>query len=114
GFTVAEHRYDDGKPDRRFGGGYYDDEYGEHRPSERIHREPLPGQHIFVELEISRERNQVQVDGVEDQFDRHDDDDDVSASQHTGDPHQEKKEAEQQEVYERWLEPLRKRRWSLQ
>src|SRR5688572_11567514 len=87
--AIAEHRYDNAKSYRGFCRRHDDDEYCEHRSGERIYREPLRRKHFLVQLKVARECNQVEVDRIQDQLDRHEDDDDVAARQDPGDSNNE-------------------------
>src|SRR5882724_984711 len=65
GFAVAEESDDDAEADGSFRGSVGDDEKGEY----------LPGN----VAKVTREGDEVDVDGVEDQLDGHEHDDDVAA-----------------------------------
>src|SRR5213075_2505545 len=79
--AIAEHCYDYSESDGGLGSGDNDDEYRKYRPGERIHRKSFCAEHFFVQLEIPRERDQVEIDGVQNQLDGHEDDDNVAARQ---------------------------------
>src|SRR5215470_13262153 len=67
---VAEEGDQDAEADGSFRGGIGDDK---------------DGKDLSVKAVETRESHQVQVDGVQDQFDRHQDDDHITASEHTDD-----------------------------
>src|SRR4030095_5324838 len=108
GLAVSVHRYDYAKSNRRFGGFDYDDEYSKHRAWKRIYRKPLDPKRFLVQLEITRECNQVEIYRVQNQLDRHKDDDDVAARQDPCDSNNEQKKAQHQEVDESGLETFQK------
>src|SRR5215472_16442782 len=67
---VAEEGDQDAEADGGFRGGIGDDK---------------DGKDLSVKAVETRESHQVQVDGVQDQFDRHQDDDHITAGEHTDD-----------------------------
>src|SRR5580693_7196305 len=82
GFAVAEEGDDDAKADGGFRGGGGNDEEGE----------DLAGD----VSEVTREGNEVDVDGVKDQLDGHEDDNDVAARDDADGADQKQREAQEQ------------------
>src|SRR5579859_1816544 len=81
-FAVTEEGDDDAKPDRGLCSGVRDDEEGEN----------LPGN----VAEVTRKGDEVDVDGIEDHLDGHQDDDDVAARDDADGADQEERQAEEQ------------------
>src|ERR1700689_4785323 len=81
---VAEEGDQNSEPDRSLGGGVGNHENGKYLA---VQSSPKP-----------RKRNQVEVHSVQNQFDRHQDDDHVAARQHANHAKQEKGSAQDQEM----------------
>src|SRR5215831_14312432 len=88
-FAVSEQRYDDPEPHRCLCRRHNYDENRKDRTRHRIDKKLLGREQLAIELKISRERYQVQVDRVEYQLNRHEDDYYVAPRQHAGHPHDE-------------------------
>src|SRR5689334_216100 len=85
--SVAIQHQDDGEPDPDFGRGDRDDEQREHLPD-----------HGAVER---AECNEVDVHGVEDELDRHQDHHAVAPGEHAVDPDREQGRAKEQELVQK-------------
>src|SRR5581483_9048575 len=83
---VAVDEQDDGEADADLGGGHGDDEQGEDLARNRVPEGP--------------EGNQVDVDGVEDQLDRHQHEHAVAPGQHAVDARAEQEGGEEEELVE--------------
>src|SRR5262245_3400093 len=70
GFLVSIKRDHDAEPDRRFCRGHDDHKHREDLSGERVHAARF--------LQVAREGDEVEIRGVENQLDRHEDDDDVA------------------------------------
>src|SRR5271166_5692077 len=81
-FTVAEEGNDNTETDGGFGSGVRDDEQGEDLTSDIA--------------EDAREENEVDVDGVENQLNGHQDDDDVAASHDADTTDEEERQTEEE------------------
>src|SRR5581483_9388656 len=94
-FAIAIKRDHDAKADGRFGGGHDDDENCEY----------LPGHHVAASgvLQVTREGDEVQVRRVQNQLDRHEDDEQIAARQHARDANDEKDRSDHQELREIWM-----------
>src|SRR5688572_11637806 len=80
-FLVPVERQDDAQADGGLGGRDGDDEYREHLAD--------------AVLQLIRKRHQIDVDGVQNQLDRHEDDDDVAAQHDAGDADHEQRRRQQ-------------------
>src|SRR3982750_2006648 len=90
--AVAVERDDEAEADGRLGGGDDDDE----------DREDLAGDGVQAPLllQVAREGDEVEVRRVQDQLDRHEDDDDVAARQHAGHADGEEQRPDDEELRE--------------
>src|SRR4051794_182247 len=93
--AVAVERDDDAEPDGGFGGGDDDDE----------NREDLSGDGVLIarQLQVAREGDEVQVRRVQNQLDRHEDDDDVAPREHARHADDEEERADDEELREVWV-----------
>ena len=89
-FLVAIERNHDSQPDRRFRRGDYDDKHSENLAGNCVH--------VAGVLQVPRESNEVQIRGVQNQLDRHEDDDDVAPREHSGDADDEEQRADNQKL----------------
>src|SRR6266404_5789658 len=81
-FAIAIERDHDAESNRRLSGRDDNDENCEYLAGERVRAAAV--------LQITRERDEVQIRRVQNQLDRHEDDDDVAAGQHAGHANDEK------------------------
>src|ERR1051325_10443883 len=84
--AVAVERDDEAEADGGFGRRDHDYEDREDLPRDRVHAARL--------LQVAREGYEVQVRGVQNQLDGHEDDDDVPPRQHPGDAYREEQRAD--------------------
>src|SRR5215471_14442061 len=97
GLTVPKHRNNYSEADGGFGSSNYYDEDREYGPGESVYRKPFRRERILIQFEIDRIQNQLN---------RHEDDDDIAPGQNAGHSNDEQQEAEHQKVYKSRLEPL--------
>src|ERR1043165_2764508 len=74
GFLVTVKRDHDAQSNRRFSRSHNDHKHREYLTRKRVRTSGL--------RQITGERNKIQIRGVENQLDRHEDDDDVASRQH--------------------------------
>src|SRR5215471_13988025 len=81
GLTVPKHRNNYSEADGGFGSSNYYDEDREYGPGESVYRKPFRRERILIQFEISRKRNQIEIDRIQNQLNRHEDDDDIAPGQ---------------------------------
>ena len=89
-FVISIERDHDAESDRRFGGGNDNDE----------NRKDLSGHRVRASgfLQVTRERDEVQIRGIQNQLNRHEDDDDVAPRKHAGHANDEKQGANDEKL----------------
>src|SRR5687767_11422358 len=90
GFFIAIECDDNAQTDRRFGSGHDDYKNGEDLARDRVHAARF--------LEVTRKGDKVEIGGVENQLDRHEDDDDVAPRQHSRHADDEKQRSDHEKL----------------